>query len=123
MNINVKLHENKDVYFFCRKQQNLHSQYFCDCCKKDQYLHKCCYWKGICFCDILFRHWLYNLWRFFYAEKMQQMEEEISGMKLKEQKQENSEGDTAAALKILGIIIAGAILAMIVGNIRRKRKA
>ena len=65
MNINVKLHENKDVYFFCRKQQNLHSQYFCGCCKKDQYLHKCCYWNGICFCDILFRHWLYNLWRFF----------------------------------------------------------
>ena len=65
MNINVKLHENKDVYFFCRKQQNLHSQYFCDCCKKDQYPHKCCYWNGICFCDILFRHWLYNLWRFF----------------------------------------------------------
>ena len=58
-----------------------------------------------------------------HAEKMQQMEEELSGMKLKEQKQENPEGDTAAALKILGIIIAGAILAMIVGNIRRKRKA
>ena len=57
-----------------------------------------------------------------HAEKMQQMEEEISGMKLKEQKQEKPEGDTAAALKILGIIIAGAILAMIIGNIRRKRK-
>ena len=40
LNINVKLHENKDVYFFCRKQQNLHSQYFCDYCKKDQYPHK-----------------------------------------------------------------------------------
>ena len=65
ININVNLRENKDVYFFCRKQQNLHSQYFCDCCKKDQYPHKCCYWNGICFCDILFRHWLYNLWRFF----------------------------------------------------------
>ena len=52
----------------------------------------------------------------------QQIEEEISGMKLKEQKQENPEGDTAAALKILGIIIAGAILAMIIGNIRRKKK-
>jgi cobaltochelatase CobN len=57
-----------------------------------------------------------------HAEKMQQMEEEISGMKLKEQKQENPEGDTAAALKILGIIIAGAILAMIIGNIRRKKE-
>ena len=57
-----------------------------------------------------------------HAEKMQQMEEEISGMKLKEQKQEKPEGDTAAALKILGIIIAGAILAMIIGNIRRKKK-
>jgi hypothetical protein len=43
-------------------------------------------------------------------------------MKLKEQKQENPEGDTAAALKILGIIIAGAILAMIIGNIRRKKE-
>ena len=50
------------------------------------------------------------------------MEEEISEMKLKEQKQKNPEGDTAAALKILGIIIAGAILAMIIGNIRRKKK-
>ena len=58
-----------------------------------------------------------------HATKMQQIEEEISGMKLKEQKQEKPEGDTAAALKILGIIIAGAILAMIFGNIRRKRKA
>ena len=58
-----------------------------------------------------------------HAEKMQQMEEEISGMKLKEQKQEKPEGDAASALMILGIIIAGAILAMIVGNIRRKRKA
>ena len=57
-----------------------------------------------------------------HATKMQQIEEEISGMKLKEQKQENPEGDTATALKILGIIIAGAILAMIIGNIRRKKK-
>ena len=57
-----------------------------------------------------------------HAAKMQQMEEEISGMKLKEQKPENPEGDTASALKILGIIIAGAILAMIIGNIRRKKK-
>ena len=58
-----------------------------------------------------------------HAEKMQQMEEELSGMKLKEQKQEKPEGDAASALMILCIIIAGAILAMIVGNIRRKRKA
>ena len=58
-----------------------------------------------------------------HAEKMQQMEEEISGMKLKEQKQDTPEGDTASALKILGIIIAGAILAMLMGNIRKRRKA
>ena len=58
-----------------------------------------------------------------HATKMQQIEEEISGMKLKEQKQEKPEGDAASALMILCIIIAGAILAMIVGNIRRKRKA
>ena len=38
------------------------------------------------------------------------------------QKPENPEGDTASALKILGIIIAGAILAMIIGNIRKKKK-
>ena len=57
-----------------------------------------------------------------HAAKIQQMEEEIFGMKLKEQKQEKPEGDTATALKILGIIIAGAILSMIIGNIRRKKK-
>ena len=57
-----------------------------------------------------------------HTAKIQQMEEEISGMKLKEKKPENPEGDTASALKILGIIIAGAILAMIIGNIRRKKR-
>ena len=57
-----------------------------------------------------------------HAEKMEQMEKEISGMKLKEQKQTAPEGDTASALKILGMIIALAIIAMLAGNLRRKKQ-
>ena len=47
---------------------------------------------------------------------------EISGIKLKEQKEEMLKGDTASALKIIGLIIAIALLAMFVGNVRKKKQ-
>lgn len=57
-----------------------------------------------------------------HAEKMQQIEKEISGIKLKEQKEEMLKGDTASALKTIGLIIAIALLAMFVGNVRKKKQ-
>lgn len=56
-----------------------------------------------------------------HADKMRQIEQEVSGMKLKKQQKESQEGDTSSALKIIGVIIFSAILAMLIGNIRKRR--
>ena len=57
-----------------------------------------------------------------HQQKMQQIEEEVAGMKLKKQEQEQPEGDTASALKIIGLLISGTILAMLIGNWKKKRR-
>ena len=58
-----------------------------------------------------------------HADQMQQIEKEVSGMKLKKQQQESQNGDTSSALKIIGAIIFAAISAMFLGNIRKKNKS
>ena len=56
------------------------------------------------------------------AAKQKEIDETLSGQKLKEQTPEPlPEGDNRAAMKIIVIIIAVALLAVILGNIRRKR--
>ena len=56
-----------------------------------------------------------------HQAKMDQIEQEVSGMRLKKQQQETPEGDTVSALKVIGAIIIAAILALLTGNIRKKR--
>ncbi|MBQ8753407.1 MAG: cobaltochelatase subunit CobN [Lentisphaeria bacterium] len=56
-----------------------------------------------------------------HQTKMKQLDEEVSGMKLKKQQQETPAGDTASALKIIGIIIAAAAAAMLTGNFRKRK--
>ena len=57
-----------------------------------------------------------------HQAQMDQIEQEVSGMRLKKQQQETPEGDTASALKIIGAIIFAAILAMFIGNIHKKKQ-
>lgn len=52
---------------------------------------------------------------------MKQLDEEVSGMKLKKQQQETPAGDTASVLKITGIIVAAAAAAMLTGNFRKRK--
>lgn len=56
-----------------------------------------------------------------HASRMASSGEEVSGMKLQEEQMETASGDTASALKIIGIIIAVAVAAMFIGNWRKKR--
>ena len=53
-------------------------------------------------------------------QRMKQIDEEISGMKLKKQQAEEARGDTVAALKILGGLIVLALAAVCLGNFKKK---
>ena len=57
-----------------------------------------------------------------HQAKMDQIEQEVSGMRLKKQQQETPEGDTASALKILAAIILAAVMAMLIGNLIKKKQ-
>ncbi len=57
-----------------------------------------------------------------HRKKMQQIKEEVSGMKLVQQQDITEEGNAASALKLIGVIIAGAVIAIFSGNMIRKRQ-